>query len=207
MTGDEYRDLAALWSASDADRDRSDFARAAIRTPGLARATIWGELGVVALLAGTILLAILWNLGASTLLVGSLILVLLGWSAWKRHHLGSITLLIDTSDRLSFLGSSVRAREAELNRSAIGLALILPGTLLTMLLGFTLRGEQGEGELAAFLYAVVTTSRGLVALGFLASAVLLLCVSHLRLVGELKRLRELRDDYANEAELDRFLSP
>lgn len=207
MTGDEYRDLAALWSASAADRDRSDFARAAKRAPGLARAAIWGELGVVALLAGTILLAIVWNLGASTLLVGSLILVLLGWSAWKRHHLGGVTLLIETHDRLSFLTSSVRAKEAELNRSAIGLALILPGTLLTMLLGFTLRGDQGSGELAAFLTAVLTTPRGLVSLGFLASALLLLSVSHLGLSGEVKRLRQLRDDYANEAELDRFLSP
>lgn len=207
MTGDEYRDLAALWSASAAEGDRRDFERAAKRTPNLARANIWGELGVVVLLAGTILLAIVWNLGASTVLVGSLILVLLGWSAWKRYHLGSVTLLIDTSDRLSFLRSSVRAKEAELNRSAIGLALILPGTLLTMLLGFTLRGEQGEGELLAFASAVLTTPRGLVPLGFLASALLLLSLSHMRLSGELKRLRQLRDDYANEAELDHFLAP
>lgn len=207
MTGDEYRQLAALWSAAAADGDRRDFDWAVKRTPNVARAAIWGELGVVALLAGTIGLAIIWNLGASTLLVGSLILVLLGWSAWKRHHLGGVTLLIDARDRLSFLSSSVRAKEAELNRSAIGLALILPGTLLTMLLGFTLRGDQGEGELLTFLSAVLTTSRGLVSLGFLLSALLLLSVSHLRLIGELKRLRQLRDDFANEAELDRFLSP
>ena len=207
MTGDEYRDLAALWSTSAAERDRRDFDWAAKRTPNVARAAIWGELGVVVLLAGTILLAIIWNLGASTLLVGSLILILLGWSAWKRHHLGAVTLLIDTTDRLAFLRSLVVAKEAELNRSAIGLALILPATLLTMLLGFTLRGEQGSGELTAFLSAVLSTSRGLVSLGFLASAIMLLSLSHLRLSREVKRLRELRDDYANEAELDRFLSP
>lgn len=207
MTGDEYRDLAALWSASAADGDRRDFARAAKRTPRLARTVIWGELGIVVLLAGTILLAIVWNLGAGTLLVGSLILVMLAWSAWKRHRLGNIVLLSDERDRLSFLRSSVDGKQAELNRSALGLALILPGTLLTMLLGFTLRGEQGEGELAAFLSAVLTTPRGLVSLGFLLCALLLLSVSHLRLSSELKRLRELSEDYANEAELDRFLGP
>ncbi len=207
MTGDEYRDLAALWNASAADGDRRDFERAAQRTPRWARTTMWIELGAVAVLAVTIVMAIVWRLGPSTLLVGSLILVILGWSAWKRHHLGNIALLIDTRDRLSFLASSVEAKQAELNRSALGLALILPGTLLTMLLGFTLRGEQGEGELAAFLAAVLTTPRGLISLGFLACALMVYSVSHMRLTGEVRRLRELRDDYANEAELDRFLGP
>lgn len=207
MTGEEYRDLAALWSASAVDRDRSDFAQAVKRTPKAARAAIWGDLAVVALLAGTIVAAIVWNLGSATLLLGSLILLVLGWSAWKRHHLGNIALLIDTRDRLSFLASSVEAKRAELNRSAIGLSLILPSTLLTMLFGFTLRGEQGDGELAAFLSAVLTTPRGLISLGFLACALLLLSLSHARLKGELKRLLMLRDDYANEAELDRFLAP
>lgn len=207
MSGDDFRDLAALWGASTADADQQAFDRAAKRTPRLARTAMWGELGIVALLAATIVLAIVFNLGLTTLLLGSLILMMLGWSAWKRHHLGNVALLIDQKDRLSFLSSSVQAKQAELNRSAIGLALILPGTLLTMLLGFTLRGEEGEGELAAFLSAVMTTPRGLVSLGFLACALLLLSVWHLRLSGELKRLRTLRDDYANEAELDRFLSP
>lgn len=205
MTGDEYRDLAALWNASAADGDQRALARSARRTPGRARAAIWGELGVVALLAVTIILAIVWNLGPATLLVGSLILVLLGWSAWKRHHLGNIALLIEEGDRLAFIRSSVRAKEAELGRSRVGLTLVLPGTLLTMLLGFTLRGEDGHRELTDFLAAVMTTPRGLIALGFLACALLLLTVSHIRLKGELARLRELREDYANEAELDRFL--
>lgn len=202
MTGDEYRDLAALWNASAADGDRRALARFARRTPRHARAAQWGELAVVALLGVTIALAIVWNLGPATLLVGSLILVLLGWSAWKRHHLGNIALLIDERDRLSFFRSSVRAKEAELDRSALGLKLVLPGTLLTMLLGFTLRDEGRQSELAAFLAAVLTTPRGLIALGFLACALLLLAASHIRLKGELARLRELQEDYVNEAQLD-----
>lgn len=201
MTRDD--ELAALWSTASATDDL-EFARLARRTPRLARVALWGELAMVALLGGTVALAIVWNLGATTLLVGSLILLLLAWSAWKRHHLGIVALLIDERDRVSFIRSSVRAKEAELNRSALGLALILPGTLLTMLLGFSLRDEDG-GELAAFIAAIVTTPRGLIALGFLLCALMILSVSHIRLAGELARLRVLQEDYVREEQLDLLL--
>ncbi len=206
MSRDEYQELAALWSAASPVDEQRELRRLAQRTPRLARIAQYGELVAVAVLGGTILLSIVWRLGAATLLTGSLILVLLGWSAWKRHHLGNAALYIDTRDRLSFIESTVKAKEAELNRSALGLALILPGTLLTMLLGFSLRGGDAEGELVAFLAAVVTTSRGLIALGFLLCAVLLLSLSHIRLMSELNRLRGLRDDYEEERRLDQFLS-
>ena len=206
MKSDEYQELAALWGASTAADDEAELQRLARRTPRRARIAQWGELFAVALLAGTILLSIVWNLGPATMLVGSLILLLLAWSAWKRHHLGNVALLIDERDRLSFIRSTLRAKEAELNRSALGLALILPGTMLTMLLGFSLRQENGGGgDLAAFLIAVVTTPRGLVALGFLLCALLLFSLSHIRLLGELARLRRLHEDYEAEERLDNFL--
>lgn len=204
MTRDEYNELASLWSTSSPPDDERELERLARRTPRLARLAQWGELAVVAMLAVTIGAAIIWRLGPATLLTGSLILLLLGWSAWRRHHLGTIALLIDESDRLSFVRSTLRAREAELNRSALGLALILPGTLLTMLLGFSLRESPGEGDLPAFLAAVLSTPRGLIAVAFLASAVLLLTLSHLRLVAELEKLRRLRDAYAEETRRDQF---
>ncbi len=205
LTHEEYQELAAVWGDSALPRDRHELQRMARRTPRLARMVQWGELlAVVGLLAVAILASIVWRLGAATLLTGSLILLLLAWSAWKRHHFGNIALMLEEGDRLSFLRSVVRAKEAELNRSAIGLALILPGTLLTMLLGFSLRQGSGDQELAAFLGAVVSTPRGLICLAFLACALLLLSLSHLRLLAELKRLRGLREDYAEEAHRDRF---
>jgi len=204
LTHEEYQELAAAWGDSALPDDRRELQRMARRTPRLARMVQWGELAVVALLGVTILASIVWRLGAATLLTGSMILLLLAWSAWKRHHFGNIALMLEEGDRLSFLRSLVRAKEAELNRSAIGLALILPGTLLTMLLGFSLRQGPGDQELAAFLGAVVSTPRGLICLAFLACALLLLSLSHLRLLAELKRLRGLREDYADEEHRDRF---
>jgi len=197
-------ELAALWSASAPADEELDLARLARRTPRLARVTLWGELAAVVLLAATIISSIAWNLGPATLLTGSLVLLLLAWSAWKRHHLGNIAMLVEEQDRLSFILSLVRSKEAELDRSALGVALILPGTVITWLLALALEAPHGEVGLAAFLAAVLTTPRGLVMLGFLLCALTLICLSHIRLIGELQRLRRLRDDYVEAARRDQF---
>jgi hypothetical protein len=134
LTNEEYLQLASLWTTPPPLAEREALARLARRTPRIARWVQYGELGVVLLLAAAIGAAVVWRLGADTLLLGSLILLLLAWSAWKRHRLADQALLIDRSDRFSYLSSLVRAKEAELTRSAIGLALILPGTLLATIL-------------------------------------------------------------------------
>ena len=202
MTKDEYNELADLWQAAPRPDEQREMDRLVRRTPRIARATQWGELILVALLAGTVLTSIVMRLGPATMLTGTILLLLLVWSAWKRHNLGNIALLIDEGDRIAFLNSSIRAKQAELNRSALGLALILPGTLLTMLLGFSLRKEAATGDLFGFLVAVSTTNRGLIALAFLGCALLLLSLSHARVTAELKRLRALQADYAEEARMD-----
>ncbi len=201
MTRDD--DLAALWSAS-APIDDAELARLARRTPRRARLTQWGELVAVALLAVVIILAMVWNLAPATVLTGSIVLLLLAWSAWKRHHLTNLAMLLDDTDRLSFIRSLVRAKEAEIDRSAIGLALILPGTIITLLLFFSLRVPSGDQDLAAFLAGVLTTPRGIVSLGFLLCALLLLCLSHIRLLHELQRLRQLHEDYLEAERSDAF---
>jgi hypothetical protein len=206
LTGDEYQELAGLWNAAAPAADERELERLARRTPRRARLVQWGELAAVLLLAVTIVCSIIWKLGPASLLTGGLILLLLGWSAWRRHHLGNIALLIEDADRVSFIRSTLRAKEAEHNRSAVGLALVLPGTLLTMLLGFSLR-DGGGGDLAAFFLAVLTTPRGLIALGFLLCAVLLFTMTHARLTSELEALRRLQDEYAREARRDQFTQP
>jgi len=201
---DEFQDLAALWSASAPADEQEEFERLARRTPRLARFTQWGELALVGVVAAILLSAMAFNLGPETLLTGGLLLLLLGWSALKRHHLANLALLVDARDRLSFVRSTLLAKEAELKRSALGLALVPPGFLITLLMGFSLRSPDGRGELMTFLLAVLTTPRGLITLGFVLCAVMMLTLSHFRLQGELARLRGLRADYEDAARRDQF---
>ena len=200
MTRDE--ELAALWGDSAPADDQREVEQLARQTPARARMAQWGELVLVLLIAGIIGLSIIWNLGSASALTGSLLLVLLAWSAWKRHRLTNLALLIDDRDRLSFVRSRVRAKEAELTRSALGLALILPGVVIAALWSFSVRHPSGDGELGAFLLAAWTAPRGLMTMALILGAILILGLSHLRVRRELGQLRKLQDAYVEEEEQD-----
>lgn len=204
LTRDEYRELAHLWGDAAPTGDQEEVARLARETPRRARVAQWSEVAVIVLLCGGIAASIIWNLGPSTMVTGGLLLALLGWSAWKRHHLANVALLIDDSDRLSFVRSSVRAKEAELRRSGLGLALIPPGVVFALLWGFSLRHPDGSADLGAFLVTVVTAPRGLITYGCLLAAVVILSISHRRLRKELAELKGLQQQYADEARKDDF---
>ena len=203
MTRDEYRELAALWGDSTPADDQREVEQLALRTRGRARMAQWGELAVVALLFAGIAAAIMWNSGPATLLTGGLLLVLLAWSGWKRHRLADVALMIDERDRLSFIRSSVMAKAAELRRSALGLALILPGIVISMLWGFSLLYPGGENFFSV-LAAVMTSPRKLAVFGLVFVAVLILSRSHMRIRRELTQLRRLQEEYCIEARRDDY---
>lgn len=200
MIGDDQAQLAALWQTPMSQGEDAAMARLTRRTPRLARVVQYGELAVVLVLGVAVAGAMLWRLGAETLLTGSLVLLLLGWSAWQRHRLAHMADLVDGRDRFSFLSTSVQAKEAELKRSAMGLALILPGTMLTTLLIFSV--AAGGGALGEFIPAAWLSPRGIISIGFLAAAIMLLSLSHLRLIAELGRLQALREAYLHELQRD-----
>jgi hypothetical protein len=198
LTRDEHNELADLWGGSGPAGDRDEVARMARAIPRRARIAHVGELAVVALLCAGIVGSILWSRGPATILTGGLLLVLLGWSARKRHYLGKVALLIDDSDRLTFVRSSVRAKEAELRRSGLGLAMIVPGFVIAVLLGFSLQGHRGADDVGAFLLASASSPRGIIVLACVAAAAVLLSRSHVRVREELAHLRQLERQYLDE---------
>lgn len=201
MTADDDSRLAALWSAPPLQEEQRELEQLARRTPGIARATQWGELAVVGGIALAIAAAVVLRFAAASVLIAGLLLLLLGWSAWKRHRLADQAMLIDDHDRLAFVSSGVRAKEAEVRRSAIGLALALPGTVLMMLLYFSMNAAA-DSDFLAFVGDAASRPRGVIGLAALLALMLLAGRSHLRLLAELARLRSLREEYAEEARQD-----
>lgn len=202
MTGEEFSDLAALWSTPGPAAEQSELERLVRQTPRRARLVQAAELVFAAIIALCIAAATVWRPGLPTLLTGSAILLLLGWSAWSRHRLSNLAMLIDRSDRPAYVGSLIRAKEAELRRSAIGLALVPPGVVLTALLSFFVQADGAQASFAEFVPQVMLTLRGLVAFAVLGSAITLLTLAHLRLIGELARLHAVARDYVEEGRLE-----
>jgi len=198
MTRDEHRELAHLWGESSPVGDEEEVARLARAIPRRARIAQWGELAVVALLCAGILGAVMWSRGPVTVLTGGVLLVLLGWSARKRHHLGNVALLIDDTDRLTFVRSSVCAKEAELRRSGLGLALIVPGFVIAVLLGISVQNPQGTIDIGASLLTAAGSMRGIISLACVAAAAIVLSRSYMRVRSELARLRQLERQYSDE---------
>jgi hypothetical protein len=202
VTAHEDDELAALWSASSAPAEERELERMAQRIPRRAQLDQWGEVALLAMLVVGIGLAIMWRGDPATMLVGGLIVLALGGSVWKRHQLGKISLMIDQSDRLTFVRTLLRAKEAQLRRSRLGLVLMPPAFALTILLGFFLREPAGKGDLASFVGSVLLAPRGLVLLVVFVGAVAALTASHLRLAGEVRRIRALKHDYHEENSRD-----
>jgi hypothetical protein len=201
MTVDDDSYLAALWSAPPPREEQREAEHLARRTPGFARAAQWGELAVVGGIALAIIGAVALRFAAESMLTGGLLLLLLGWSAWKRHQLANQALLIDDHNRLAFVSSGISAKEAEVRRSAIGFALVLPGALLMMLLYFSMN-SAGDKDFLAFVGEAISRPRGMIGLAALLGVMLLVARSHRRLLAELTGLRSLREEYAREARQD-----
>lgn len=202
MNGEDIGELAALWSTPAPETEQREWEAIARRTPRRAWLVQASELGFVAIIALCIIAAMIWRMGAATLATGSIILLLLAWSAWNRHQLARSAMATNPAGRAAFLACLVQAKEAELRRSAIGLALILPGAVLAALLGFAVQVDPVQVSFAAFLPQVMLTARGIVALAFLGGAVMMLTLTHLRLAGELARLRALRQAELDELQMD-----
>lgn len=199
---EDFGDLAALWSSAPTQEDEAVLDRLARRTPQRARREMAIELVGVGGIALAIVLAVIFKLGAATVAVGAIILALLGWSAWHRHHLGARALMIDRGDQAEFLASSLAAKEAELKRSALGLALIVPGTFLAMLLLFVLRHAELGESLSEYLISAVSTPRGLATTALLAATVAVSALAHRRVRRELAALEALQAEYDEEARRD-----
>jgi hypothetical protein len=75
--------------------------------------------------------------------------------------------------------------------------------MLATMLSFQVQVGDAQLSFAEFIPQVMLTLRGILALALLGSAITLLTLAHLRLIGELTRLHALAREYAEEARLER----
>lgn len=203
MRGEEFGDIYTLWSGAVEPAEQREMEQIARLTPVRARLVQLGELALAAAIAAAIVAAMLWRADTTTSVIGAIMLALLGWSGWNRHRLAAASALAPQGDGQALLADMAKAKEAELRRSAIGLALFLPGILLAGLLNHAVRVGPDGTSFASFLSSAMLKPSSFVVLAIIASLLVLLTLSHVRKAGELARLRELAAEYADEARRDR----
>ena len=204
MTGDESLDFQRLWAEEPSPAEQAlvrSLGRKAVR---IARLWQYAELSLAVLLGVAIIIALLWRPAPAPLTIGGLIVAVLAWSAWKRHRLGAVMLGSQEPAGEGYVEASIRAKEAELKRSSIGLALMVPVAFAGLLARYTWRGGESLGDFFARFFAVLDTAAGVFCIAVLAGTTVVLVVLHRRVRMELVRLRLLLEEHRAEDMRDCF---
>ena len=203
MTPPDFDELARLWKQEHSAEEERMLQLLARNAGRQGKALQYAELGMGALLIAAIFVAFFVDSAPATLIVGGLVVAAVVWAGWKRHH-RQAALLIDHSDRLALLESAVRNGRAGLRRSALGIALLVPGFLLGALFKFSVQsGGAVEDFLPVFIASISRVGPGMAGAGLLLLALLYLLRMHGARRREVDRLESLLAEYREEALLDR----
>ena len=205
MSAVDLDDFGALWREEAPEQAATEFEPIVRATVRKAKLVQYAELGLSGLLLAAIAVSLSLDATPATIAIVAMLALGTLWSSWKRHLLRDVALLVDGSSREAYLASALRAAEAQLKRSTIGLWLLFPGFALGLLLKHSmLSGGRLDTFVPTFLASLVESRW---AVGTVVALLLLfawLIRGNLRLRGEVSRLQAVAEDYAREARIDRL---
>jgi len=168
-----------------------------------ARAVNYLEIGFSLLIFVAVITALVTAPAPATVVAGLIFIAGLVWSSWKRHRLQQVALLVATSDRKALLDNAWRTARAQLRRSRLNMAMLLPGYLLGALTAYSYLHGGLDGFLPTFLDQLSPISgRGIVTWLILGGVMTYLVRTDRRIRHELRNVHELRERYRTEAQLD-----
>lgn len=194
-------DLANLWQREPDAEETRLFAEMARATGRRAWMLDKVEFATSLLLSGAIFVFLLLHGSAISIAIGAVIIAAIAWSTWQRHRLMRQSGRFDDRSRHAFLDSAAESAKAAVRRSTIGTALLIPGFAL----GTMLKYSSMEGTLRGYLDAEVSTwsnVHGWLSHGIVFGTLLYLIRVNLKLRRQVRRVEELRREYAEELTLD-----
>jgi hypothetical protein len=205
VTGDDLDDFAKLWRHEPSPEEQRRLESLARSTSRRARRAQRVEIAGGALLLVAVMAAFYVSPAPATLLAGSVFAAVLIWSAWKRYRLHQVALIVETSDRNILIEKSITAAELRLRRSRLGLWFLLPGYLLSAMLNYSVLHDKLTGFLQTLVNQTIPlTAKGTLTFLLLTAAMAYFGYNHRQLRRELQNLRKLRQQYQDEARLDRL---
>jgi len=203
MKAPGVEDFAHLWKTEPTEQEREAFRIMGRRASRRARLLEQADRVLAGLLVLALLIAVSTAPRPATLAIGALIVIAIGWSRRRRQLLGQTSLIARAGDPQAFIRLASEDVRGALQRSTLGLGLLLPSVLLGALLRFS---YGHDGDLAGFWNAVATSATkwpwGPMLLIWLLLFTLLLARGNFVLRRELRRLRGLERDYRREDERD-----
>jgi F0F1-type ATP synthase assembly protein I len=201
MTDPDLRELAELWQQPDAAA-QAQFEAAARRVRRQARFLGFTDLALGAVIViGTILGFVLGPEPLSAV-IAALIIAATVWLGLKRWQLRQMSRTLDTSDRPSFVASSIRNATASLRRVTLSLYFLPLLALLAVVSKLSARhGGRLDHPLAVFA-EWAGSPRGLIVIAIVGLFMAILYRARRKCLTELGKLQALSRDYHAEATLD-----
>jgi len=197
----ELEQLAELWNEPDANAEDIDaLARRARRDAWLMG---WADTAMAVIIVGSLALGAMMKPSMSVAAGAFVTIIMTLWINWKRRNFRQITRTLATANRTDFLESSIRLARTGLRRATFSLITFPACILAALLYRVSTRGEIDHPAIAIARWA--TSLRGMVALALLAALIIWMVRSRRRQRNELRRLEEIRRDYAEEAEREQQL--
>lgn len=200
---DDLDEFARLWREEPSPEESKAFKQLAGKAARRARLAGYAEIGTTAIIAAAILMALLIAKGALTVAIGMVLLVVLFWSARKRHMLRRVAIIISSSDGGSLVQKEIVKCRADLRRTTIGLFLYPPAVPLAHMLVNSVAMGGSLGNYWQLLVKHLTAGP----VGWWLGALFALFLAYqlraiFRLKRELRRLQGLRAEYEEEGRLD-----
>jgi Flp pilus assembly protein TadB len=202
MTDPDLKDLADLWQQEPDPAEQRLFEAVARKVRRRARFLAYVDVAMAVILVAAMVLGFVLEPGAGTAVIAGLLIVSTLWLSWKRRSLRQMSRTLDTSDRPSFIASSIRNAKADMRRIVISMWMLPALALMAILFKLNLRhGGRLEDPLGALAQWAVSP-RGMFGITGIAIIMALLLRSRRKIKAELRHLDELDRNYGVELGLD-----
>lgn len=198
MTDQEFDEFAALWQAPDpAEQEALQALARKVRRKG--KLLSYVDAALFILLAGGLVLGVATRPSAAMMTIAIPFILATMVVTWKRRAIRQMSRTLETTDRKAFLESSIRIATANLRRGTLSLTFLPLGVVLAILFKIAMRNEGRIPDPLAALAQWAGSTRGLVTMAIMTVIIAFLLRSRRRIKAELRRLKQLREEYAEEA--------
>ncbi|HEX2764761.1 MAG TPA: hypothetical protein VHM92_13075 [Allosphingosinicella sp.] len=196
MIDPDLQELAELWQEPEV---RSlEFEEAARRARRQGKLLAYADLAFFVMIVGGSAFAALSAPGPVTMIAAVFLLIGTVWLTWTLRKIRQMRRTLDTRD--TFLASSVQNARSDLRRatlSIIAFPLLVPAALLIKV---AFRTHSDISHPLAILTTWAQSTRGILTLCALSLVIAYQLRSRMKAKGELRRLEQLRQAYAEETQ-------